>query len=233
MAFEFLRPIFGNFNTEIIVIGAFFLIFFAFIYIILSRILKDQYGNTNKMFVGIIAFCSATLIVYFGGDFLNRTIYGLNLSENLINWLIAGVFIVFAIWIINKMGFGRFLLVLGAGLIIVGFTDLVYRKGALIIFGAVLVMVGIFISKKRKPKSFDSDSQSNYPTDYTNKIREMRERQQYEYYRRREKEMATQERAQRRNRDRAERLQAIRDKKIKKKFIGRYGERAWKRRGGN
>jgi len=47
-----------------IILLALFIIFFALIYFVLIRVLRDEYHRPNKAISGVIAFCMAVLIIY-------------------------------------------------------------------------------------------------------------------------------------------------------------------------
>ena len=154
MAFGYSGNLLGIIDSSIIVIGAVFLIFFAFLNYTLSKVFRDRYGNVNRATAGIIAFSMSVLIVYWGQNTIYNLIQGLNIETGLLSILLGVIFVIGAIWVISKLRFGGFLMVLGAGLIIVGFTDLVYRQWVVIIAGVVLLGIGIplFLRWKKKKK---------------------------------------------------------------------------------
>jgi len=185
MAFGYSGIFLGVIDSSIIVIGAVFLIFFAFINYILSKVFRDPYGNVNRATTGIISFSMAALIVYFGNNLIYDIVNGFNIAEGTLTLIIMGVFLIFAILIIRKLRFGGFLAILGAGLIIVGFTNLVYRTGVVIIAGAVLLFIGgLFLLKKRKPKPYDMTGPPDNYSGYAKKLSDLGDKQKYKHYKR-------------------------------------------------
>lgn len=182
MALEFLRPILGVVDPSLIVYGAFFLIFFMALFFSFSKVFKDQYGNPNKTIATIISLCISLLIIYYGEDFIRRLIYSINISPSIINWILAGVFTIFIIYIIKKYGFRMLSIVLGSGLIIVSITELVYRKEIVLILGAFLVMLGIYLIKKKKEKDKLKNMDPLQREKYLALIRDKEERKRNKNY---------------------------------------------------
>ena len=74
---------FSMISPATVVMGALFLIFFALLTYILSKVFRDKYGNVSSMTVGVVSFCVSVLIVYFGSDTIYNIIDGLRLSNTI------------------------------------------------------------------------------------------------------------------------------------------------------
>lgn len=134
-----------------IVMGALFLIFFALLTYILSKVFRDKYGNVSTATVAIISFCISVLIVYFGRETIYNIINGLRLS-NTILYVLSGVAVLILLYLLRKrLRFCMILMLAGAGLILIGaLTDWFYQKWFVIILGIVLLFFGIVGCSKRK-----------------------------------------------------------------------------------
>jgi len=137
-------------NPGTVVLGAFFLIFLALLSYILSKVFRDKYGNVNTATVGVISFCISVLIIYFGKDTVYNLIDGLRLS-NTILYVLCGVAILVLLYLLRKrLRFCMVLMILGAGLILMGaFTDWFYQKWFVIVLGIVLLLFGIWLCSKK------------------------------------------------------------------------------------
>ncbi len=146
-------------NGEIIAMSAFFLIFLAFIAYILSKVFKDRYGNVNTMTVGVIAFCSSFLIVYFGRNFMYTLLTNLRIPS-VILYILSGLAILFLLYLFRKkIKFCMILMLIGAGLILMGaLTDWFYNAWFVIVFGIVILIFGFWLCLKKKKKLGNSDS---------------------------------------------------------------------------
>jgi len=61
----------GMTNESLIIFGVIFLILFAFIFHVLGKIFRDQYGRPNRRVAGVIAFCAAALATYGIGKLIS------------------------------------------------------------------------------------------------------------------------------------------------------------------
>jgi len=142
---------FSMINPSTIVMGALFLIFFAFLTYTLSKVFRDKYGNVSTMTVGIISFCISVLIVYFGKDIIFNMIDGLRLSGTIL-YVLSGVAVLVLLYLFRKkLRLCMVLMLVGAGLILIGaLTDFFYQKWFVIIFGALIFIAGLAWCSKKK-----------------------------------------------------------------------------------
>jgi len=142
---------FSTIDSGIVVMGALFLIFFAFLNYVLSKVFRDKYGNVNMATTGIISFCISVLIVYFGAPTISNIIDGLQLS-NTVWYIICAVAVLILLYLFRKkLRFCMILMLAGAGLILIGaFTEWFYQKAFVIIVGVILLLLGIWMCTKKK-----------------------------------------------------------------------------------
>lgn len=139
-----------NINSGIIVMGALFLIFFAFINYVLSKVFRDKYGNVNTATAGIISFCIAILIIYFGKDTISNIIDSLRFSDTILYIISVIAVLILLYFFRKKLRFCMILMLTGAGLILIGaFTELVYQKEFVIGLGIGLLLLGIWMCTRR------------------------------------------------------------------------------------
>ena len=145
------RDLFYSVDQQSLVLITVFFIFLALINFLLRKgVFKEQ-----KATAGIISFGLALLITYFMEKkyTISQGIYGIGIPENLLTIIIIIVLIFGATWIIRKTKLHGFFLILGLLFIIISFTDWIYQKGALLILGIVLLLVGLWrysIYRKRR-----------------------------------------------------------------------------------
>ena len=137
-------------NPAIVVMGALFLIFFALLVYILSKVFRDKYGNVSTVTVGIISFCISVLIIYFGRDTIYNIIDSLRLS-NMILYVLSGAAILILLYLFRRrLRFCMVLMLAGAGLILIGaLTDWFYQKWFVILFGIIILLLGIWLCARR------------------------------------------------------------------------------------
>lgn len=155
MALNFLYAI----DPETMVLGLLFLIFLAVTNFSLGRFFKK-----SKTTATIIAFCVSLLAVYG----INRTtwdvpefFYGIGLSENLLYIIVPIAALIFLFLLSRKknpetdkrrFSLARFLMILGALLIISALANLFYEKGVMIAAGIGLLVLGLIIRYRKKIK---------------------------------------------------------------------------------
>ena len=141
-------------NPAIVVMGALFLIFFALLVYILSKVFRDKYGNVSTVTVGIISFCISVLIIYFGRDTIYNIIDSLRLS-NMILYVLSGAAILILLYLFRKkLKFYIVLMLAGAGLILIGaLTDWFYQKWFVILFGIIILLLGIWLCSRRRGRT--------------------------------------------------------------------------------
>jgi hypothetical protein len=131
------------------ILGALFIIFFAFLNFALSKYFKD-----NKASAGVVAFVVSFLLVWG----INRTgldyesfFYTIGFSEDVLYAVLPIVIIIGLVILAVKIGFGWALVIFGAMLIVASFTDLIYEGGITIFLGAIIAGIGLWLALK-KPK---------------------------------------------------------------------------------
>lgn len=149
-----LSSILNSIDPSTMFLGLLFVITFAFLNYALSRAFKD-----NKAIGGIIAFAFSIGIVYwinlygwdFEGFFFNFFFF---IPEDVLYTIVPLILLGLLIFSSIKFGLGKTLSIIGGFLFIMGFTDLVYEKGLIIIIGLAFIIIGGIIWKKfpKKPK---------------------------------------------------------------------------------
>jgi len=141
-------------NPATVVMGALFLIFFALLVYILSKVFRDKYGNVSTMTVGIISFCISVLIVYFGRYTLSNIIDSLSFSGTILYILSAIVVLILLYLFRRRLRFCMILMLIGAGLVLIGaLTDWFYQRWFVVILGVGLLLLGIWLCSKKNLKS--------------------------------------------------------------------------------
>lgn len=132
---------------------ALFIIFFALIFLILTRLslFRDQYGNPNKAIAGVISLAVSLLSTYYlyiSGFNLQGIFSGFGISSDLFYPFFGIILVIAAIFIIMYMGFRGFFIISGILLLLVGFfTNLVYESGIVIVIGGVLLLLGLWMGR--------------------------------------------------------------------------------------
>ena len=98
-----LRDLFYRVDPGVLVSIVLFIIFFAFLNYILSRVFKDKYGNVNTGTSVIISLCISALIVYWVNRsyWIENLLYSLQI-ENLFLYILLIAAIIFILWIIFR-----------------------------------------------------------------------------------------------------------------------------------
>jgi hypothetical protein len=165
------NSLFYNFDIDIVAYLAIFLILFAMITWILR---KTKLFADSKGIMIVISISSALLALYgliranFSiSDLMFRfNIPGL-LQQNLIWMLFLVVFLIF--WI--KFGFGICLMLIGAGLFVIGALGLVYANTGFMIVGGILFILGYLWWRWRKHINKYKELNLNDQLDYKLKKR--------------------------------------------------------------
>lgn len=142
--------LFSRINPAVVVMGALFIIFFAFLNYTLSKVFRDRFGNVNKGTAGIISFCVSVLIIFFGRNKISDFIDALSISGTII-YVLCGIALLILLLLFRKrLKLCMMLMVAGAGLILIGaLTDIFYQKWFVIILGIVLIIFGIVCFLKK------------------------------------------------------------------------------------
>jgi len=173
-----------NSNSMILVI--FFVITFALLMFILR---KTGIGKNNAT-ASVISLAISLLATYglnrMSWD-LTSWVYGIGISENLLD-IIAPILILIFVFFLSrkrdpetqrkKFSFGRFLMILGAIMLILGFIPFIYRKGFFIGVGAGLIILGIIIALIKKRNRNGSRSYRGYNSGKYRKEQEKNQRYQ-------------------------------------------------------
>lgn len=143
------RNLLNSIDPRSMTLALLFLIFFAFLNFVLSRIFRDRYGNPNRATAGIIALCIALLAVYG----VNRSsweiqnlFFNIGIPSNLIYIIIfisLLAAIAFIVWKFAKNS----LFVIG-GLLILA-SIFMYEKAIPIVLGTILIIIRFFIPKDK------------------------------------------------------------------------------------
>ena len=98
-----LGDIFYRIDPSVLVSIILFIIFFAFLNYILSRVFMDKHGNSNIGTSVVISLCISTLIVYWinRSYWIENLLYNLQI-ENLFLYILLGVIIIFVLWLIFR-----------------------------------------------------------------------------------------------------------------------------------
>ena len=140
-------------GAENITFMALFIIFFAVLFYSLSRLFKDSYGQPNKPIAGVLAFAISALIsygIYRSGFDLTGLLYGWGIDTSFLYPVISIAILLFAGLMIKYVGFGMFLMLLGAFFLYIAlFTDIVYEKTFLAILGGILAVLGFVIWRRK------------------------------------------------------------------------------------
>ena len=149
---------FDSINSQDIILLTFFIVIFAFLFVILSRIplFRNPYGQPNKAIPTVISFAISLLSVYgiYKSDFdLQGSFSGFGLPTDIFYPLLLIILIVAAVFIIWKLGVGTFFLIFGSLIILVTiFTDVIYEKGVALIIGGISFFIGLWLWKRARRK---------------------------------------------------------------------------------
>lgn len=216
-----LSDLLDSIDSSTMILGGLFIIFFALSNFALVRAFKD-----NKAVAGVVSFVVSLFAVYglnkTGFDF-EELFYGFGISEGLLYTVLPLVLLAGVIYLVVKLK-TKALFILGGLFIVISFTELIYAKGATILIGLALIGVGILLWRRKNPKpsSYAPDYQES-KEGYAQKARELRAKQQYDYYKKLEEQQARQEMIQQRQ-EKWKRLNS----KQKKKELARAQKEAEK-----
>ncbi len=134
---------------QILSFGAVFAIIFALIRLGLGRtIFKDSMTGSVTGTGKVVSVAVTFLIMYWGfyqtNFSLSGALSGVGVSSNILYIILGIIFLAGMIYLISKMGFGGFLIILGT--VVMGitiFTSWIYEKGAAVAIGAVLLLMGL------------------------------------------------------------------------------------------
>lgn len=152
-------------DSNTMVLGLFFIIFYILINLPLKRVFKRERASST-----ILSLCVSLLAVYginrMNWD-LSRLFFSLGFSENvlyaIVPWILLGLVVLASFSkdsLTGKRKFRlyRFFMILGALLIFLSFFA--YEKAVLLIAGIILIGIGLFLWFRRKKKD-DLNPQNN------------------------------------------------------------------------
>jgi hypothetical protein len=147
-----LQNFFDSIDSSTMILGLLFLIFFSFLNFSLAKFFKD-----NKALSGVVSFAASLLIIYglskTGFDF-QSILFEIGISESFLYTFLPIIILIATIVLFWKFGSHTFG-VLGALLIIISFTDVIYEKGVSLMLGFVLLVIWgaarMWAGKKKLP----------------------------------------------------------------------------------
>jgi hypothetical protein len=151
-------------DSSTIVLGAVFMIFFAFIFFVFSKLFtkRDKYGYKEPQtgIATVMALSISLLIVYglnkLGWNF-EDIFFNLGFSSDLVYLLILLIFVGGAVFLGIKTKW-NLLLILGVFFIIISMLNLIYETTLMLVIGVILIFIylGIkFLGKKGKNVSIE------------------------------------------------------------------------------
>ena len=150
-------------DSSTMILGTIFIISFALINFSLSKVFKDRYGEPNRAIAGILAFVISLLITWG----INKTnfdienlFYNIGFSEGFLYTILPLILIAGLIFLALKTSWGIMLMIIGALLTAISFTNLIYEKGITLLIGIILLVAGIWLSRKKKRSMINSQ---DYP----------------------------------------------------------------------
>ncbi|MFC1710927.1 hypothetical protein ACFLZJ_02110 [Nanoarchaeota archaeon] len=158
-----------NINPNSMTLWVMFIVVFALIYFILTRVLKNRDGEPNVMVSAIIAGAIALFTIYgINRSSFNVTsmFYTIGISQDILSWFIPLILLILAIFILIKWKFSGLLMVLGgllAGISL--FTDAVYAENAnsAAVIGLAMFFIGLWLWRRRRRRMMGYGGSGYYP----------------------------------------------------------------------
>jgi len=140
-----------NLDSSTMILGAIFIIVFAFANFSLSKFFKNKDGEPIKGTAGIVSFVIAFLAIYginrYGIDY-EGFFYSIGFSGDLLFILLPAILLVGAIYILWTYNLAILFLISGVVFTALTiFTDLFYEKGLAFIIGVILILVGLYLPR--------------------------------------------------------------------------------------
>ena len=152
-----LTGILDSLDPANIFLGGIFLIAFAMLNMVLSKVFKDNAGQPNTTVAGVVAFVLSVFIIYG----LNRTgfdiqgfFFDLGISSDTLYPIVAIVLIAGSIFVIAQYGLRSLLAILGGFFIIASFF--VYEAEAMLILGIFFEVFAFMLWAWNKKKARNS-----------------------------------------------------------------------------
>lgn len=152
-----LGDILRDIDPETLVLAVLFIVFFVVINFSLSKIFKKD--KTSSTILSLCISLLATYGITKTNLNVNNFFYSIGLSEELLYTITPILALIFIVILSikkdkttqrRKFSFGRFFMILGGLMVVLGLTPLIYRKAFYIITGAILLAVGGLILKRNK-----------------------------------------------------------------------------------
>lgn len=149
MAIDFsLGDFLDSLDSSTMILGALFIIFFALIHFILSRIIRGSDGKPNSAIAGVISLAVSLLAIYginkIGLDY-ESLLASIGISGDTLYTLLAIILVVGAIYLLIRVG-SLGLLIIGVSFLGVGLTNLVYEKTTFVVIGIVIIIIWAIVS---------------------------------------------------------------------------------------
>jgi signal transduction histidine kinase len=225
-----LSDMLNSIDSSTMILGALFIIIFAFVNYALSKFFRD-----SRVVGTVIALAIALLTVYFininSWDY-TYFFYNIGISEDLLATIAPLVLIGGIAFFWYKYGLCVMLILLGGLSIVLSLIGVVYEYETLFAIGVIILGIGLWVCLRRgreprEPREYGEriSRKDRKKINYGKEAKRLRDKQKYDYYKSAEKQ-------RRKHEERELRRRKARDEKVKKRYIRRYGRRAWKKRGG-
>lgn len=145
-----LSNLLNSIDSSTMLLGAVFIVSFAFLNFALLRFFKD-----NKATAGVIAFVISLSITYWinqTGFNIEGLFFEIGFSGDMLYTILPIILLIGIIIFIWKFK-SKALLAMGALLIVLSFTNLIYAKGLTLLIGITLSGIGIWLLKKKRPNT--------------------------------------------------------------------------------
>jgi hypothetical protein len=143
------------FGFENMLLFATFLISFSLIFFVLRRVFKKKYEEPATATPGIVAFAISMIIVYgvHAMQFdLGDMLFDLGVGEDMLYAIIFLAILAALGYLIYKVGIGVILMIVGALLVTLAFTDIIVEFTVVVVTGIVLIIIGAFLFRRRLKK---------------------------------------------------------------------------------
>lgn len=148
-----LSDMLSSIDSSTMLLGSVFIICFALIYFALGRFFKKADGTPNTTIAAVIGLVISLFIIYGINQSdmdVQNILFDIGVSESLTQTVAPFILIFGAIFLIWRLGVDYFFLIFGALFMIVGFfTDWVYERGMVAIIGIFLLLIGLWLHRRR------------------------------------------------------------------------------------
>ncbi|MEK6906513.1 MAG: hypothetical protein AABW81_02735 [Nanoarchaeota archaeon] len=149
MAIDFsLSEILDSIDSSTMILGALFILIFAFTNYILSKTLIGRDGKSNSAISGVMSLSISLLAVYginkIGLDY-ESLLSSIGISSDFLYVALPVILLIGAIYLLVRLR-SLGLLIIGVVFIGAGLTDLVYEKTTVLIMGIVILIIWAIVS---------------------------------------------------------------------------------------